>query len=106
MFPAPGGRKPIADATLSKLLRELGIDAVPHGFRSTFRDWCSESARVPREVTEACLAHVVKGVEGAYARSDLLDLRRKLMDSWATYLARDAGGTVVPMARPVRNPSR
>ena len=98
--PAPAGRKPMSDSTLSKLLRELGIDAVPHGFRSTFRDWCSEAAHAPREVAEACLAHVVKGVEGAYARSDLLDRRRKLMDRWAKYLASDPGDTVVPMTRP------
>ena len=97
VFPAPAGRKPMSDSTLSKLLRELAIDAVPHGFRSTFRDWCSEAAHAPREVAEACLAHVVKGVEGAYARSDLLDRRRKLMDRWSAYLASDADDTVVPM---------
>ena len=100
VFPAPAGRKPMSDSTLSKLLRERGVDAVPHGFRSTFRDWCSEAAQAPREVAEACLAHVVRGVEGAYARSDLLDRRRRLMDRWAAYLASDAGDKVVPMARP------
>ncbi len=86
VFPSPTGRKPMSNSMLSKPLRELGIDAVPHGFRSTFRDWCSESAQVPRDVAEACLAHVVKGVEGAYARSDLLDRRRTLMARWAAYL--------------------
>ena len=106
VFPAPAGRKPMSDSTLSKLLRELGIDAVPHGFRSTFRDWCSEAAHAPREVAEACLAHVVRGVEGAYARSDLLDRRRKLMDRWAAYLASDAGDTVVPMSRPTGKASQ
>ena len=105
VFPALAGRTPMSDSALSKLLREFDIDAVPHGFRSTFRDWCSESARVPREVAEACLAHTVKGVESAYARSDLLDLRRKLMERWAAYLAADAGDTVVPMARQSREPS-
>ncbi len=105
VFPGSTGRKPISVSTLSNLLRELDIDAVPHGFRSTFRDWCSESAHVSREVAEACLAHVVKGVEGAYARSDLLDRRRKLMDRWAAYLASDAGDTVVPMARPSKDTS-
>ena len=100
VFPASSGRRPISVSTLSKLLRELDIDAVPHGFRSTFRDWCSEAAQVPRELAEACLAHVVRGVEGAYARSDLLARRRKLMDRWAAYLASDAGDKVVPMARP------
>ena len=106
VFPAPAGRRPMSDSTLSKLLREVGIEAVPHGFRSTFRDWCSEAARVPREVAEACLAHVVTGVEGAYARSDLLDRRRKLMERWAAYLAADASDTVVPMVRPTIGPSR
>ena len=100
VFPASTGRRPISVSTLSKLLRELDIDAVPHGFRSTFRDWCSEAAQVPRELAEACLAHVVRGVEGAYARSDLLSRRRKLMDRWAAYLASGAGDKVVPMARP------
>ncbi len=98
VFPASTGRKPISISTLSKLLRELDIDAVPHGFRSTFRDWCSEVAQVPRELAEACLAHVVRGVEGAYARSDLLDRRRNLMERWAAYLASDAGEKVVPIA--------
>ena len=70
------------------------------------RDWCSESARVPREVAEACLAHVVTGVEGAYARSDLVDRRRKLMERWAVYLATDAGDTVIPMARSSKETSR
>ena len=90
----------MSDSTLSKLLRERGVDAVPHGFRSTFRDWCSEAAQAPREVAEACLAHVVRGVEGAYARSDLLDRRRKLMQRWSAYLASDAVDTVVPITRP------
>ena len=106
VFPASAGHKSMSDSTLSKLLRELSIDAVPHGFRSTFRDWCSEAAHAPREVAEACLAHVVKGVEGAYARSDLLDRRRKLMDRWAAYLVSDADDTVVPMTRPSREADR
>ena len=55
---------------------------------------------MPREVAEACLAHTVKGVEGAYARSDLLGRRRKLMERWAAYLATNAGDKVVPMTRP------
>ena len=86
VFPSPVGRKPMSTSTFSQLLRELDIDGVPHGFRSSFRDWCSEFARAPGEVAEACLAHVVKGVEGAYARSDLLDRRRNLMQRWARYL--------------------
>ena len=99
IFPSPRG-KPLSDATLSKLVRELGIDAVPHGFRSSFRDWVSECTNSPREVAEAALAHVVRSqVEAAYARSDLFEKRRKLMDRWAAYLSADADGRVVPMVR-------
>ena len=83
-------RKPLSGATLSKLLREQGIRAVPHGFRSSFRDWCGETGQ-PRDVAEACLAHEVKSkCEAAYARSDLLDRRRILMQAWADYLSADA----------------
>ena len=89
IFPSVTG-KPLSDATLSKLLREQGIQAVPHGFRSSFRDWCGETGQ-PREVAEACLAHATKSkVEAAHARSDLLNRRRLLMQAWAEYLS---GGT-------------
>jgi len=57
VFPSAGGEL-MSDSTLSKLLRERGVNAVPHGFRSTFRDWCSEVAKVPRDVAESALAHV------------------------------------------------
>ena len=86
IFPAPTGRV-LSDSTMSKLVRENDIACVPHGMRSSFRDWCGETG-VPREVAEACLAHVVKGVEGAYARSDLLERRRPVMDAWGAYIAR------------------
>ena len=68
--------------------------AVPHGFRSSFRDWAAEETNHPREVIEAALAHVVRNkVEAAYARSDLFERRRILMDDWACYLAqRDGAG--------------
>ena len=61
----------------SKLLRRLGIAGTPHGMRSSFRDWCSETG-VAREVAEAALAHKVRSqAEAAYARSDLLDRRAR-----------------------------
>ena len=73
--------------TLSKLIKEQGVDAVPHGFRSSFRDWAGERTNHPREVIEAALAHVVKNqTEAAYARSDLFEKRRQLMTDWAHYL--------------------
>ncbi|MCY3845683.1 MAG: tyrosine-type recombinase/integrase [Acidobacteria bacterium] len=86
VFPSASGRA-LSDNTLSKLLRELGLDGTPHGMRSAFRSWCAETNQ-PRELAEAALAHVVRGVEGAYQRSDVLAARRSLMQDWAGYLSR------------------
>lgn len=87
VFPGLRGR-PISEATLGRLFHRLDIGCVPHGMRSSFRDWCSDTG-VVREVAEASLAHVLKNkVEAAYARSDLLDRRREVMEAWAQYVAR------------------
>ncbi len=87
--------KPLSNTTLSKLIKELGLAAVPHGFRSSFRDWAAEWTNTPREVVEAALAHTVQNAtEAAYARSDLFERRRRLMDEWATYLAGERGQVV------------
>jgi integrase len=78
-----------------------GAPVVPHGFRSTFRDWAAECTSFPRELAEKALAHAVRSeVEAAYQRGDLLAKRAKMMDSWAAYCAtkRDAG-TVLPIRR-------
>ena len=76
------------------LLKALGIGAVPHGFRSSFRDWAAERTDAPRAVMEAALAHAVRNrVEAAYARSDLFERRRVLMEQWAEYLAGGRGGS-------------
>ena len=83
-FPTLGG-KVAGDATLGRLLRDLGIDGTVHGMRSSFRDWAAETG-APREVAEAALAHKVGGVEGSYFRSDLYELRRELMEKWGAYL--------------------
>ena len=81
VFPTIRGRE-LSDRTLSKLLRELGVEAVPHGFRSSFRDWASECTDAPHAVMEAALAHTIRNqAEAAYARSDLLAKRRELMDA-------------------------
>ena len=90
LFPGPRG-KALSNMTTSKLLKELGIDATTHGFRSSFRDWAAECTDTPRAVCEAALAHVVGGVEGAYMRTDLFERRRKLMDQWADYLSQESG---------------
>ena len=88
VFPTSRGGV-LKDMALSGLLKDLGVAAVPHGFRSSFRDWAAEETDHPREVVEAALAHTVRNpVEAAYARSDLFERRRKLMDDWAAYLGR------------------
>ena len=86
VFPSPTGR--VANHSLMAiLLRELAIGAVPHGFRSSFRDWAAECTDAPREVCELALAHVNSDrVETAYRRSDLLDRRRILMNDWTVYV--------------------
>ena len=98
VFPGARGTR-IDDEMLSKLLRDLGVAGVPHGFRSSFRDWAAEETDHPREVVEATLAHVVLNkVEAAYRRSDLFDRRRRLMQDWDDYLSRPSG-KAVPMRR-------
>ncbi len=93
VFPTARGR-PMSDSTLSKLLRELKIGAVPHGFRSSFRDWAAECSDAPRDVCELALAHVNSDrVEAAYRRTDLFERRRLLMQEWAAYVAADRSGT-------------
>ena len=83
-----GDGQQVPEKHLRQLLSKLGIAAVPHGFRSSFRDWAAEETDHPREVVEAALAHVVKNkVEAAYRRSDLFERRRRVMEDWATYLA-------------------
>ena len=89
VFPSPRRDRPMSSAVLARLLRECGIDAVPHGFRSSFRDWAAEMTETPHAVMEAALAHATRNaVEAAYARSDLFERRRKLMRQWEDYLAR------------------
>ncbi|MCY4122929.1 MAG: hypothetical protein OXG72_18625 [Acidobacteria bacterium] len=95
--------KAIEEKQLRRLLGKHKIAAVPHGFRSSFRDWAAEESDHPREVIEAALAHVVRNrVEAAYARSDLFERRRRLMDDWAGYLA---GPVAPPTACRRRNPT-
>ena len=90
VFPSVGG-KPLGNTAMSELLRELGIAAVPHGFRSSFRDWAAEETDHSREVAEAALAHKVRNqIEAAYRRSDLFERRRVLMDDWEAYLTQGA----------------
>lgn len=78
--------KPLSNMALLMLMRRMQVGAVPHGFRSSFRDWAEECTNTPREVAEACLAHIVGDkTERAYKRTELLVKRRKLLDLWAKH---------------------
>jgi integrase len=109
----PGGRngKPLSDMALSEVVRRMnegaeegslprwrdaeGRAVVPHGFRSTFRDWAGETRPEGREVVEAALAHTIRDkAEAAYARSDLLEKRRPLTAAWAEHCGRSPAKVV------------
>ncbi|MGO2335795.1 tyrosine-type recombinase/integrase [Providencia sp.] len=93
VFPSPRKQVVLSDMVLTAFLRRTKAPsdnpnrvATAHGFRSTFRDWCSEHG-YSRDLAERALAHTVKNkVEAAYHRTDLLDLRRPMMQAWADYL--------------------
>jgi integrase len=88
VFEGQKRHRPLSNMSMLMLLRRMGRDAFTvHGFRSSFRDWASEATNAPRELAEAALAHQVgSDVERAYARSDLLERRRKLVGLWNGYL--------------------
>ena len=105
VFPSARGG-PLNEVAIAKLVRELGIGAVPHGFRSSFRDWAAECWAAPREVCELALAHVnSNAIEAAYRRTDLFERRRALMEQWAVFLAGSAvsSSTYEVSARPCAN---
>jgi len=78
---------PISDMTLSAVLKRRGLEARPHGFRTSFRTWCAEATNTPREIAETALAHTPGGaVEMAYRRTDYLERRRELMETWAAHV--------------------
>lgn len=113
VFPAPRGGM-LSDMSISAVMRRMQeaeektgrpgyLDAkikrpaVPHGLRSTFRQWTAERG-YPRDMAEIALAHQVgSDVERAYQRSDMLDRRRRMMADWAAFLRGDAGGQVVSL---------
>jgi integrase len=95
IFPGASPNRPLSDMSLTAVLRRMKRgDLTAHGFRSTFRDWAGETTNYPREVVEAALAHTVGDkTEAAYARGDLFEKRRLLMDGWAAYALRTPGAT-------------
>lgn len=93
VFPSIRDRVELSDMAITSVLRRLkahsdtpGRVATTHGFRSSFRDWCSENG-YSRDLAERSLAHTIKDkVEAAYHRTDLLDQRRDLMNAWEAFV--------------------
>lgn len=104
MFPGARGKAPLSDMTLSSVIRRMndgknpapwldtttGEQVVPHGFRSSFRDWVAEKTNFPSDMAEMALAHSVDDkVEAAYRRGTMFERRRKMMEAWASWCLRD-----------------
>ena len=95
VFPGARYGRPLSNISLLQVMRGIGYgvkgsrgDYVPHGFRSSFRDWSGEVSSFPRDVAEMALAHVIANkVEAAYRRGDLFTKRTEMMQMWASYLA-------------------
>jgi integrase len=101
----PGAtNKMLSDATLGAVMDRLEVDAVPHGFRSTFKDWASELTTYPNELSELALAHLVGDkVEQAYRRGDMFEKRRKIMSDWATFCSREWEARPAAVVRKLRS---
>jgi integrase len=94
VFPGRIPTKPLSNMVFLMAMRRMGFSAVPHGFRSTFRDWASEQTSFPNEVCEMALAHAIRDkTEAAYRRGDLLTKRRDLMEAWSTFCMNNLGQT-------------
>ncbi|WP_174944798.1 tyrosine-type recombinase/integrase [Burkholderia lata] len=90
VFPSPRSGSVLSDMALLELMRRRDLEATPHGFRSTFRDWAGEHTNYPRELVEVALAHIkVDATEAAYWRGDVLEKRRRMMTDWAEFIAID-----------------
>lgn len=101
VFHAPRGGQ-LSDMALTQVMRRMGLAAVPHGLRSTFRDWAGDRTNFPRDLAEAALAHVVgNAVEAAYRRGDALQKRRTMMEAWTKFLTtpRPVSASVTPIGK-------
>ena len=89
VFPSSQGpHGPLHSTTMANRCQILGIDGTPHGFRTSFRNWCEEQG-VPDNPSEIALAHELDKVKRSYLRSDLLAIRSTVMEYWAQYLRGD-----------------
>lgn len=95
VFEGAKAGRPMSDVTLLKLVREQGFNVDIHGFRTSFRTWVQEQTNFPYEVAEAAMAHT-KGdkAEAAYARSDMFEKRRKMMDAWGVWVSGNMGQVI------------
>ena len=94
-FPGRFRFRPISSKTFERLLADLGEAVTTHGFRSSFRDWAGNESATPRDVCEMALGHKVgDATERAYRRSDALEKRRALMETWAAYLSAPPAGVI------------
>lgn len=85
VFPAARGGT-MSDMALTSVMRRMGRNEVPHGFRSTFRDWAAERTNFPNEMAELALAHTISNaVEASYRRGDMFEKRRRMMEAWAMF---------------------
>ena len=98
IFPGRGG-SPISYASFFLMPSKAGLDAAnPHGWRSTFKDWCGDVAEdVSWEVAEAALAHSLSSLEASYRHRTAVEKRRPVMEAYAAWLNGDAGARVVSL---------
>ncbi len=113
LFPGIRDGRPLSDMSISAVIKrmnegeggalwvdEAGEEVVPHGFRSTFRDWCSEATHYSNEMAEMALAHAISSkTEQAYRRGDMLDKRRQMMEDWAAVCRTVKRRTVVSIKK-------
>jgi integrase len=101
VFPGQRANRPLAAVTFEKLLHKMKIEgATPHGFRSTFRDWAGNETGYPRDLIETAMAHLIGDqAEQAYRRSDALEKRRALMETWAMFCSTSTADKVVQLRR-------
>lgn len=107
IFPSPMKGVQLSDATLGAVMKRMGItsaEGVPHGFRSTFKDWATELTSYPNDMSEIALAHQVGSkVEQAYRRGDMFAKRRQQMNDWAKFCESEyvesayEGAEVIPL---------
>jgi integrase len=82
----------ISDMTMGRFMERAGLEARPHGFRSSLRDWIAETTDTPHDIAETVLGHTAGGaVERAYRRTDFLEQRRVLMERWAAHVVGKSG---------------